>query len=73
LISLTGWTWEYIDANMTFPRLYAMHRSWKSIPPPAIQLMRIAAFLGVEPPKDVEPEQMGTIDDFVKAMGGLNG
>jgi hypothetical protein len=71
LINLTGWTWEYIDACMTLPRLYAMHESWQTIPPPAIQLARIATFLGIAPKEEVEPEQVGTIDDFVKMMGGL--
>lgn len=51
---------------MTLPRLYAMHRSWDTLPPPAIQLARIASAFGLKPK---EKEQVGTLDDFVKAMG----
>lgn len=68
MVSITGWTWEYIDAHMTLPRLYAMHRSWETLPPPAIQLARIASFFGI----NLEPkEEVGTLDDFIVAMGGV--
>jgi hypothetical protein len=49
LIVHTGWTWEYIDAHMTLPRLAAMTRRWKLTPPPAVQLARISQYLGIAP------------------------
>lgn len=41
----TGWTWEYIDDNMTIPRLQAMSDYWQEHPP-LHQL--VATFLGVK-------------------------
>jgi hypothetical protein len=49
VITLTGWTWDYIDAHMTFPRLRALNARWRDVPPPAMQLARIAAALGLKP------------------------
>lgn len=34
---------------MTLPRLAALTKRWKDVPPADIQLARIAAFLGIKP------------------------
>lgn len=52
-MTCTGWTWEYIDSKVTIPQVEALSRCWVSIPPPAIQLRRIAQFLGI---KDAAPD-----------------
>lgn len=39
-----GWTWEYIDQNMTLPRLQSMNRYWKKFPPMHVL---VAGYLGV--------------------------
>jgi hypothetical protein len=43
VISLTGWTWEYVGRQMTLPRLYEMQRYWERHPPVGDL---IAAYLG---------------------------
>lgn len=57
LITVTGWTWEYIDMNMTLPRLYSLTQYWRDNPPLHIL---IGAFLGVKPSgkslKNKEPD-----------------
>lgn len=39
----TGWTWDYVLATLTVPRLKALNQQWKQIPPLAVT---VAAFLG---------------------------
>jgi len=67
LATCFGWTWEYIDEHMTLPRLDAMKDYWNDNPP-LHQL--VAAYLGHKPVAS-KTDEMGTLDDFVKAMGGL--
>src|ERR1035437_579181 len=52
--SATGWTWDYIEWNLDIPRLVALNAHWQRLPPPALQLARIASFLGIKP-MEVEP------------------
>jgi hypothetical protein len=33
VIAATGWTWEYIDVNLTLPRLEALQKHWLDCPP----------------------------------------
>ena len=60
LITVTGWTWEYIDDHMTIPRLDEMTTYWKYQPP--IHLM-LASFFGIKE-KTKEPEM--SFEDFVR-------
>jgi hypothetical protein len=47
-MTITGWSWEYIDEYMTLPRLYGMLDYWGDHPPVHILL---AAFMGVKSSK----------------------
>lgn len=49
LITVTGWTWEYIGEYMTFPRLNQLCEYWKNTPPLHITGHRIAYALGAVP------------------------
>lgn len=44
LTCFPGWTWEYIDANMTIPRLKEITAYQKQNPPTHVM---IAAYLGI--------------------------
>ncbi len=33
IITATGWTWEYVDENMTMPRLEELREYWTETPP----------------------------------------
>lgn len=46
LIARTGWTWDYIDEHMTFPRLEALNREWERTPPPNESLAMLLRALG---------------------------
>lgn len=48
MVSATGWTWDYCEWQVDIPRLAALNRNWRRFPPPAIQLTRIAARLGID-------------------------
>ena len=43
----TGWTWEYVDEEMTLPRCDAFIGLWKVAPPVSVTLHVIAKGLGV--------------------------
>lgn len=45
----TGWTWDRVCEDLDLIRLAALTKHWKTLPPPALQLARIAAALGIEP------------------------
>jgi hypothetical protein len=51
LVTFTGWTWDYIDQQMTLPRLLALTRVWETCPPVPLSLIMISAALGIKPPK----------------------
>jgi hypothetical protein len=53
VISLTGWTWEYVGRQMTLPRLYEMQRYWERHPPVGDL---VAAYLGYKAPVGRESE-----------------
>lgn len=68
-MTFTGWTWEYIDENMTLPRLYAIYRHWERRPPTH---WMIAAYFGLDKetpkPKDVH-EDFGAILAMARGSG----
>jgi hypothetical protein len=65
LIASTGWTWDYIDANMTLPRLYALSHYWNDNPPLHIL---VAAFLNVKPKVKAEEQSIDQLfSDFAAA------
>lgn len=62
LIMVTGWTWEYIDDQMTLPRLYGLYEYWRDHPP--LHAL-VAAFLGVKPSPKPESKQENTLDQMI--------
>jgi hypothetical protein len=59
LITVTGWTWEYINEYMTLPRLYAMDSYWESRPPTH---MMVAAYLGIKKQPKIQRGKIATIN-----------
>jgi len=59
LIDAFGWSWEYIDEEMTLDRLDAIQKRWDVIPPLSVSTAQIAAVLGVkhEAPRSKQQEQ----------------
>lgn len=49
-----GWTWDYIDKEMTLPRLYEINRYFENHPPVHILL---AAFMGVKQKPTMKKEE----------------
>ena len=47
-VSATGWTWDYVEWQLDIPRLLALNAHWSRLPPPALQLARIAAAIGLK-------------------------
>lgn len=74
-MTITGWSWEYIDEYMTLPRLYGMMEYWQEHPPVHILM---AAKLGLKSrrsrrkssPKNEDMEKM--ISDFAGAGFTVN-
>lgn len=69
MIASTGWTWEYVDGHMTFPRFYALLDHWQKHPP--VHLL-VAAFLGY----GEKTRRPGTLNELVadfKQAGGRVG
>jgi len=58
----TGWTWDYVDENMTMERLNALTGYWEDHPP--LQAM-IASYFGIES----KPKETKT--DFINAIAHL--
>jgi hypothetical protein len=54
----TGWTWDYVEGELTVPRLKALSRFWAQSPPPHMVLKALAQALGAWPssraPADAE-------------------
>lgn len=48
IASETGWAWEYIDEEMTLPKMRAFVTNWHKFPPAWATLARIAAALGIK-------------------------
>jgi hypothetical protein len=49
-----GWTWEYIDEEMTLPRYLAICKQWRRVPRLSVSVAIIARGLGFldAPPKE---------------------
>jgi hypothetical protein len=48
-VSGTGWTWQHVRHECDLPTYRALCDWWDEVPPPAVQLRRIARALGVQP------------------------
>lgn len=54
-----GWTWEYIDEEMTLPRYRAITERWKTFPPLSVTAAAIARGLGIMKPAAQKPSPEG--------------
>lgn len=63
-MTITGWSWEYIDEYMTLPRLSGMMEYWNEHPPLHILL---AAFMGVKPSRRGRPSVSNQNPDQIMA------
>lgn len=71
VISSTGWTWEYVEDNVTLPKLAILDKFWQQIPPTSLQLKRISIALGL--PVSASAQHSGnaieaTDEELQKAM-----
>jgi hypothetical protein len=48
-VSGTGWTWQHVRHECDLPTYLALCDWWREVPPPAVQLRRIASFIGMKP------------------------
>lgn len=49
MVTRTGWTWEYVEEELDFPRYTALLKHWRRHPPADLLL---AARYGFKPPPD---------------------
>lgn len=68
-MTCTGWTWKYIDEHVTLPQVEALSQFWIHTPPPAIQLRRIARFVGLPEPKTEQPKKR-TLQEDLRELAG---
>lgn len=47
-MSNTGWTWQHVRHECDLPTYVSLCDWWQEVPPPAIQLRRIAQFIGLQ-------------------------
>lgn len=47
-MSGTGWTWQHVQHHCDLPQYLALCEWWREVPPVAIQLRRIATFIGLK-------------------------
>ncbi|MDI9234313.1 hypothetical protein [Limnohabitans lacus] len=57
-MSNTGWTWQHVRSECDLPTYFALCDWWHEVPPPAVQLRRIASFLGMQPGASPETPRM---------------
>lgn len=62
MIDAFGWTWEYIDEEVTLPRLDAIIKHWQQVPPLSVSAAAIASALGVGPAAKREKKTSGEQD-----------
>jgi len=65
LITVTGWSWEYIDESMTIPRMNELTHYWQQSPP--IHLAFKHMFGDVKEPVNEKPNEedlQGFISQF---------
>lgn len=66
----TGWTWEYVDEEMTLPRLDEFTKLWNRHPPLRVAVHAIAIALGMEnstPAVKKKPDLGAYIEGFAGA------
>jgi hypothetical protein len=75
IIAATGWTWEYIDENMTLARLAALNEHWDRFPPTHKALARLCSAFLKEEPKHVakSDNKKGTLSDLMAMFGKSGG
>lgn len=67
----TGWTWEYVDEQLTLPRVLALTGYWRRVPPLAEMF---AGFAGYTPPPDADAaEPVKGFEDFLREVVGVTG
>lgn len=79
-MSNTGWTWQHVRSECDLPTYFALCDLWAEVPPPAVQLRRIASFLGLqagaspETPRMAQPTAPSTQQDIAMAaaMAGMH-
>ena len=77
MIDAFGWTWEYIDEEMTLPRYEAICDHWQRVPPVAVSASAIAQYLGAikldpAPKRKAEPakeQDMAALFEMFGASG----
>lgn len=69
LIDTFGWSWEYVDEEMTLPRMEAIAKHWETVPPLSVSLASIAAALGVKRSDKKETGQ--DMGELIGALGGI--
>ena len=57
-MSNTGWTWQHVRSECDLPTYFALCDWWHEVPPPAVQLRRIASFLGLQAGADPATPRM---------------
>lgn len=53
LVTVTGWTYDYIEESMTLPRFHELADYWQGNPP--LHLM-VKSYLGIETKSKPKPE-----------------
>lgn len=79
-MSNTGWTWQHVRHECDLPTYFALCDWWHEVPPPAVQLRRIAQFLGLKAeashttPRMAQPTAPSTQQDIATAaaMAGMH-
>lgn len=64
-----GWTWEYVDDNMTLERLNAMELYWKENPPLHIL---VANYMGYEKPKNAKDKEKEAEENCAALFAALS-
>ncbi len=79
-MSGTGWTWQHVYHECDLPTYFALCDWWHEVPPPAVQLRRIAHFLGMQPDANPDTPRMAQASApsssdqevaFAAAMAGI--
>lgn len=59
-MSNTGWTWQHVRSDCDLPTYFALCDWWHEVPPPAVQLRRIAQYLGLQAGADPATPRMAS-------------